>query len=56
MQGALAYEQGFAKQREEVATKIAAGFAQSERGEVMDGEAAIKMLRERRDQQAKPLK
>lgn len=43
-------------EREAVAAKIAKGFAQSERGEVMDGEAAIKMLRQRRDQRAKPLK
>ena len=57
LQGALAYEHGFAKaQREAIAAKIAMGFAQSERGEVMDAEAAIKMLRQRRDQRAKPLK
>ena len=50
LQDALAYEHGFAKaQREAVAAKIATGFAQSERGEVMDGEAAIQMLRQRRD-------
>ena len=43
-------------QREAVAAKISTGFAQSERGEVIDGEAAIKMLRERREQRTKPLK
>ena len=57
LQGALVYEQSYGKgQREAAAAKIAKGFAQSERGEVMDGEAAVKMLRERRDQRAKPLK
>ena len=57
LQGALAYEHGFAKaQREAVAAKIAMGFAQSERGEVMDGEAAIRVLRQRRDERAKSLK
>ena len=35
-------------EREALAAKFATGFAQSERGELMDGEAAIQMLRERR--------
>ena len=40
-------------QREAFAAKIAKGFAQSERGELMDGDEAIKMLCERRGQGAK---
>jgi antitoxin ParD1/3/4 len=35
-------------QREVVAAKIALGFAQAERGELMDGDAAVEMLRQRR--------
>jgi antitoxin ParD1/3/4 len=35
-------------QREEVAAHIAAGFEQAERGELIDGDAAIKILRQRR--------
>ena len=35
-------------QREAVAAKIATGFAQAERGELMDGETAVEMLRQRR--------
>ncbi len=35
-------------QREAVAAKIALGFAQAERGELMDGDAAVAMLRQRR--------
>jgi Arc/MetJ-type ribon-helix-helix transcriptional regulator len=41
-------EDWLAGQREAVAAQIATGFAQAERGELMDGEAAIEMLRERR--------
>ena len=41
-------EDWLAEQREAVAAQIATGFAQAERGEIMDGEAAIEMLRERR--------
>ncbi|MGA3188338.1 MAG: type II toxin-antitoxin system ParD family antitoxin [Bryobacteraceae bacterium] len=35
-------------QREAIAAKIATGFAQSERGEMMDGDEALEMLRRRR--------
>lgn len=35
-------------QREEIAAKIATGFAQAERGELVDGEKAFEMLSERR--------
>ena len=37
-----------AEQRAAVAAHIATGFAQAERGELLDGEAAIVMLRQRR--------
>lgn len=35
------------EQREEVAAQIEKGFAQSERGELIDGDGAIEMLRQR---------
>jgi Arc/MetJ-type ribon-helix-helix transcriptional regulator len=41
-------ENWLAEQREAVAAQIATGFAQADRGELMDGEAAIEMLRRRR--------
>jgi len=41
-------EDWLAEQREAVAAQIATGFAQAERGELMDGEAAIRMLHRRR--------
>ena len=40
-------------QREAVAAKIALGFAQAERGELMDGDVAVEMLRQRRKDPAK---
>ena len=40
--------------REEVAAHIAAGFAQAERGELIDEEAAVELLRQRRAQRMKP--
>ncbi len=49
-------EDWLAEQREALAAKIALGFAQSERGEVMDGDGAVEMLRQRRRDQAKPRK
>jgi hypothetical protein len=42
-----------AEQREAVAAHIATRFAQAERGELMDGEAAIQTLRQRRVEQPK---
>jgi predicted transcriptional regulator len=42
-----------AEQSEAVAAKIATGFAQAERGELMDGEDAIKMMRQRRAERLK---
>jgi antitoxin ParD1/3/4 len=41
-------------QREEVAGHIAAGFAQAERGELIDGDAAVEILRQRRAKRLKP--
>ncbi len=41
-------EDWLAEQRERVAAQIANGFAQAERGELTDGEAAIEMLHQRR--------
>jgi hypothetical protein len=35
-------------QRDAMAAKIATGFGQSERGEMMDGDQALEMLRRRR--------
>jgi Arc/MetJ-type ribon-helix-helix transcriptional regulator len=46
-------EDWIADQREAVAAKIASGFAQAERGELMDGEEAIEMLRQRRVERLK---
>jgi predicted transcriptional regulator len=37
-----------AEEREAVASQVAAGFAQADRGELMDGDEAIAMLRQRR--------
>jgi len=44
----LGCEVWLAEQREAVAAKIATGFGQAERGELMDGEAAVQILRRRR--------
>jgi Arc/MetJ-type ribon-helix-helix transcriptional regulator len=39
--------------REEIAAHIATGFVQAERGESMDGDAAVEMLRQRRTERLK---
>ena len=49
----LHHEDWLAEQRERVAAKIATGFAQVERGELMDGESAVENLRQRRAEQLK---
>ncbi len=36
------------EQRDAVSAQIATGFAQAERGELMDGDESIEMLRQRR--------
>ena len=41
-------------QREAIAAHIATGFAQAERGELTDGDAAVEMLRQRRAERLKP--
>ena len=46
-------EDWLADQREEVAARIAEGFAQAERGELMDGDKAVEMLRQRRAERLK---
>jgi predicted transcriptional regulator len=42
-------------QREEVAAHIAAGFAEAERGDLIDGDAVVEVLRNRRAERLKPL-
>ena len=42
------------EQRATVAAHIEKGFAQAERGELIDGDAAVEMLRQRRAGQLKP--
>jgi predicted transcriptional regulator len=41
------------KQREAVAAHIEAGFAQAERGELIDGDAVVEMLQQRRAERLK---
>ncbi len=50
----LQFEDWTLEQREAVAAHIETGFAQAERGELIDGDAAIKMLRQRRAERLKP--
>jgi hypothetical protein len=40
-------------QREEVAAHIAGGFAQAERGDLVDGDAVLEILRQRRAERLK---
>jgi Arc/MetJ-type ribon-helix-helix transcriptional regulator len=42
------------EQRQAVAAHIEKGFAQAERGELIDGDAAVEMLRQRRVGRLKP--
>jgi antitoxin ParD1/3/4 len=42
------------RQREAVAAHIEKGFAQAERGELIDGDTAVEMLRRRRAERLKP--
>ena len=42
------------EQREAIAAHIESGFAQAERGELIDGDAAVEMLRQRRAERLKP--
>jgi antitoxin ParD1/3/4 len=50
----LHLEDWMAEQREAVAPRIATGFGQAERGDLIDGDAAIEMLRKRRVERLKP--
>jgi len=45
-----AQEQWLAENRADIAAKIEQGFAQAERGELVDGEEAFRRLRQRHDQ------
>jgi antitoxin ParD1/3/4 len=45
-----AEEQWLADNRADIAAKIERGFAQTERGELVDGEEAFRQLRQRHDQ------
>jgi Arc/MetJ-type ribon-helix-helix transcriptional regulator len=49
----LDLEDWMVEQREAVATHIEAGFAQAERGELIDGDAALEILRRRRAERLK---
>jgi Arc/MetJ-type ribon-helix-helix transcriptional regulator len=48
----LDLEDWMLSQRNEVEGQIAAGFAQAERGELIDGDAAVEVLRRRRIQRS----
>jgi len=50
----LGLEDWMLGQREQVAAHIATGFAQAERGELMDGDAAVELLRRRRAERLNP--
>jgi hypothetical protein len=50
----LELEDWMLEQRERVTGHIEKGFAQAERGELIDGDAAIAMLRKRRAERLKP--
>lgn len=49
MREQLQLDDWMTEQRETLAAQIATGFAQAEGGELMDGDEAIRMLRQRRD-------
>jgi hypothetical protein len=50
----LQFEDQMIEQREAVAAPVEVGFAQAERGELIDGDAAVEMLRQRRAERLKP--
>ena len=50
----LDLEDWMLEHREAVAAHIDTGFAQAERGELIDGDAAVEMLRQRRAERLKP--
>jgi len=51
----LDLEDWMLEQRDAVVAHIETGFAQAERGELTDGDAALEMLRQRRAQRLKSL-
>jgi antitoxin ParD1/3/4 len=50
----LDLEDWMLEQRDAVAAHVEAGFAQAQRGELIDGDAAVEMLRRRRAGRLKP--
>jgi Arc/MetJ-type ribon-helix-helix transcriptional regulator len=50
----LDLEDWMLEQREEIAAHIATSFAQAERDELMDGDAAVEILRRRRAERLNP--
>ena len=50
----LQFEDWMIEQREAVAAHIETGFAQAQRGELIEGDAAVEMLRQRRAERLKP--
>jgi Arc/MetJ-type ribon-helix-helix transcriptional regulator len=50
----LEREDWMLEQREAIAAHVAKGFAQAERGELIDGDAVVEMLRQRRADRLKP--
>jgi Arc/MetJ-type ribon-helix-helix transcriptional regulator len=49
----LRFEDWMGKEREGLASQIATGFAQADRGELMDSEEALTLLRQRRAERLK---
>ena len=49
----LQLEDWMVEQRDALATHIEVGFAQAQRGELIDGDAALEMLRQRRAERLK---
>jgi Arc/MetJ-type ribon-helix-helix transcriptional regulator len=50
----LDLEDWMLEERESVAAHIKTGFTQAERGELIDGDAAVEMLRQRRAERLNP--
>ena len=50
----LDLEDWMLEQREAIGSHIETGFAQAERGELIDGDMAVEMLRRRRAERMKP--
>jgi len=50
----LDLEDWMLEEREAIAAHIEKGFAQAERGELIDGDAAVEILRQRRAERPKP--